>query len=53
MELREDFGAGTFRDEVEALGVFLGPSFIAFGNIARHRQSGTSQLVAGPEMSAE
>ena len=33
-DLREHFGAGTFRDEIEAFGVFLGPSFVAFGDIA-------------------
>ena len=33
-DLREHFGAGTFRDEVEPLGILLHSSFVAFSDIA-------------------
>ncbi len=32
-DLREDFGAGTFGDQVEAFGIFLRSSFITFGDV--------------------
>ncbi len=37
-ELREHFGSGPFRDQIETLGVFLRPTLIAFGDIAWDRE---------------